>query len=108
LIDGELQKVFGRRGDCRIIQADPAGSFHPHPPSNKLWRVYGAGKSDSRVRTAFLAVFFKLHRVVTVENYFESAFHIRKLITTKNVSNFQMSFTFEMMDVILRVRLRHK
>ena len=32
LIDGELQKMLGCGGDGRVIQADPAGSFHRHPP----------------------------------------------------------------------------
>jgi len=32
LIDGELQKVFGRRGDRRVVQADTTGGFHRHPP----------------------------------------------------------------------------
>ncbi len=30
LIDGELQKMLRRGGDGRVIQADPAGSFHRH------------------------------------------------------------------------------
>jgi len=38
LIDGELQKMLRCGGDGRIIQADPAGSFHPHPPFQKYDR----------------------------------------------------------------------
>jgi len=33
LIDRELQKMLRRSGDGRVIQADPAGCFHRHPPS---------------------------------------------------------------------------
>jgi hypothetical protein len=32
LIDRELQQMLWRNGDCRVIEADPASSFHRHPP----------------------------------------------------------------------------